>query len=108
MKAKMLEIQTNEAEREAPPQALQPDISYSEALNSCFTLDQTTYIVGDCPGGVFRRFIEKCCGQAAFKGRRWNPTQQEKLLSMLDKDCSGVARWYAIDTLLELKVTVPL
>jgi hypothetical protein len=106
MKAKSPERLASEAEREVSL-ALQPDISYHKALSSRFTLDQTTYTVGDCPSEVFKRFIEGC-GQPPCQGRSWNPAKQKKLLSMLDKDCSEVARWYAIDTLLEHKVTVPL
>lgn len=100
MKAKLLESQTSEA--------LRPDISYKQALSSRFTLDQNTYTIGDCPSEAFKRFIKACYEQASDKGRRWNPTQQGTLLHMLDTDCSDVARWYTIDTLLEQKVRVPL
>lgn len=90
-----------------PIQTLRPDISYRKALSCRFTLDQTTYIVADCPNDVFKRFIEGC-GQAPDTGRRWNLAQLNKLLRVLDKDCSNVARWYAIDMLLEYQVKVPL
>jgi hypothetical protein len=86
---------------------VRPDISYRKALSGRFTLDQTTYTVADCPSDVFKRFIEGC-GQAPDTGRSWNLAQLGKLLSLLDQDCSTVARWYAIDVLLEHKVKVPL
>jgi hypothetical protein len=86
---------------------VRPDLSYRKALSCRFTLNQTTYTVADCPEEVFKRFIEEC-GQAPDRSRRWSLAQLHKLLSILDTDCSNVARWYAIDVLLEHKVKVPL
>ncbi len=106
METKLPETQASEAVRNLPP-ALLPEISYSMALSSRFTLDRITYKVRDCPGDVFKRFIEGC-GKASLDRRSWKPCQQTNLLLILDKDCSDVARWYAIDLLLEHKVAVPL
>lgn len=82
-------------------------MSYSEVLKSCFTLDQVTYIIRNCSSDVFKRFIEKC-GQTSPEYKRWKPFLQANLLQLLEKDCSDIARWYAINLLLEHKVKVPL
>lgn len=89
------------------PASLLPEISYSGALNSHFTFNQMTYIIGKCPNEVFKQFIEKC-GQASLGQKNWKEVQHTNLLLMLDNDCSDVMRWYAIELLLEQKVAVPL
>lgn len=89
------------------PVALMPEISYRKALSSHFTLDQTVYTVNSCPITAFKRFICEC-GQDSLKNSAWRSTYLEKLLLMLEKDCSDVARWYALNILLEHKVVVPL
>jgi len=107
MKVKSLQALASEIVCKAEPR-LQPHISYENALASRFTMNKITYKVGACPNPVFKSFIEGCCRQAPYKGRSWNSAQQEKLLSMLEKDESSVARWYVIDMLLACKVAVPL
>lgn len=89
------------------PLALLPEISYRKALSSRFVLEHTTYTVSACPIDTFRCFVSKC-GQASFNSRLWGPVQQGKLLRLLEKDCSDVARWYALNILLEHKVAIPL
>lgn len=84
-----------------------PDISYRKALNCRFTLDHITYTVKDCPGNVFQRFIREC-GRVSLRNGSWKPIHQENLLRLLEKDCSDVARWYCLNSLLEHKVRVPL
>jgi hypothetical protein len=106
METRLAEQRGSEVPHSLPP-ALLPEMSYSEALKSHFTLDQVTYTIGNCPSDVFERFIEKC-GQASLEHRRWKPLQQADLLHLLEKDCSDIARWYAINLLLEHKVKVPL
>lgn len=96
----------NETIRELPV-ALMPEISYRKALRSRFRLDQTTYTVRGCPVTAFQRFL-CACGQASFNDLDWKPAYLEKLLLMLEKDGSDVARWYALNILLEHKVVVPL
>jgi hypothetical protein len=101
----LLEPQTSQAK--CVEHTVQPDISIYKALRSRFILDQVTYIVGDCSSDVFKRFITACC-QAAFPSKHWKSLHQQALLRILDKDCSDVARWYAIETLLAHHVSVPL
>ena len=106
METRVMETRGSETPHHLPP-ALLPAISYSEALRSRFTLGQKTYTIRTCPGEVFKRFIEQC-GQEALGKQRWKPFQQADLLLLLDRDCSDVARWYAIDLLLAHNVSVPL
>lgn len=106
METRLTELQGSEVPHNLPP-ALLPAMSYSEALKSRFTLDQVTYTIRNCSGDVFKRFIEKC-GQTSLEHRKWKPFQQADLLHLLEKDCSDIARWYAINLLLEHKVNVPL
>jgi hypothetical protein len=84
-----------------------PEISYRAALRSHFTLDHATYAVSDCPGSIFKHFVREC-GKVCFHRGIWKPVQLENLLRMLDTDCSDVARWYALNVLLEHQVKVPL
>lgn len=86
---------------------LLPTMSYRGALSCCFTLDQKTYTVGNCPDTIFKRFIS-ACGQAGLNSKNWKPVQQDRLLHMLELDCSDVVRWYSINLLLEHKISVPL
>ncbi len=106
METRIMETRGSEEPHHLPP-ALLPAISYSEALRSRFTLGQRIYTVKTCPGEVFKRLIEQC-GQEAFGGGKWKPFQQADLLRLLDRDCSDVARWYAIDLLLAHSVSMPL
>lgn len=89
------------------PASLLPEISYSRALSSRFTLGQMTYTIGKCPNEVFKQFVEQC-GQNSLGNKNWKVPQHANLLLMLDNDCSDVTRWYAIELLLEQKVAVPL
>jgi hypothetical protein len=86
---------------------VRPGISFYQALRCRFQLDQVTYTVGDCPDDIFKRFIT-LCSQPTATNKHWKPLHQHKLLFMLDQDCSDVARWYAIETLLAHQVMVPL
>lgn len=86
---------------------VRPDISLYQALHSHFLLNQITYTVGSCPDDIFKRFIA-VCSQVAGTNKHWKQLHQQKLLSLLDQDCSDVARWYAIETLLAHQVIVPL
>jgi hypothetical protein len=106
MAMRVLERQANEATRNNPP-ALWPEMSYRQALNCHFTLDQVTYRVGDCSGHAFKRLVREC-GQAALPSRNLKLTHLEELLHLLEQDGSDVARWYAINVLLDHKVAVPL
>jgi len=106
MAIRVLERQANEAARNNAP-ALQPELSYRQALRGHFTLDQVTYRVGDCPVYVFKRLVREC-GQAALPCRNLKLTHLEELLRLLEQDGSDVARWYAINVLLDHKVAVPL
>ena len=106
METRLTETQGRDVPHNLPP-ALLPEISYRKALGSRFTLDQTIYAVRNCSKDVFKRFIEQC-GQKALGSTKWGPFQQTDLLRLLDKDCSDTARWYALNQLLEHKVSVPL
>jgi len=96
-----------------PPQTkfaeytVRPDISFYQALRCHFLFNQSIYTVGDCPDDIFRRFIA-LYSQPTATNKRWKPLHQHKLLFTLDQDCSDVARWYAIETLLAHQIMVPL
>lgn len=106
METRLTEAQGHKAPHNLPP-ALLPKISYNKALRSRFTLDQTIYTVRNCSSEVFKRFIEQC-GRQALGSAKWKPLQQTGLLLLLEKDCSDIVRWYALNQLLEHKVNVPL
>jgi hypothetical protein len=106
MKAALQEQQGSESAHHLPTCVL-PQISYTRALNSHFTFCQVAYTIRKCPGDIFKQFIEQC-SQASLGKKNWKLLQHINLLLMLDKDCSEVTRWYAVELLLEQKVPVPL
>jgi hypothetical protein len=101
----LAEPQTSQAKH--AENTIQPAIGYRQAMRSRFTLDQNTYTVAECPGDVFQRFITDC-GCATCQNRSWTPRYQQALVHLLERNCSDVARWYALETLLAHHVSVPL
>lgn len=106
MEVSMLEKGANETVRENPLASL-PKISYRKALSSRFTLNQVIYTVRDCPGNIFKRFVNEC-GWASLPGKNWKLINQEQILRLLEQEnYSDVARWYSLNALLEHQVRVP-
>ena len=106
----------NEQRLPEPPEAsakwaehtIRPDISLDQALHSFFVFNHHLYGVGTCPRQVFLGFIQRC-GLRASNNKHWKLHDLKMLLCLLEQeDCSEIARWYALETLLAHHVHVPL